>query len=331
MKNIAFTICSNNYLSQAKVLSDSVYKYSRDSYDFYIILCDVLSDKIDYSEFHASFIEVKDLGIDNFGWMADFYNIIELNTAIKPFAFKYLIKNYSPEFIHYLDPDTCTYASLKLIEDELTPDFSILLTPHSLDYLPFDGLYPSDNDFLNVGIYNLGFLGLKVRQESLRMLDWWCDFLSEHCLIDMANGYFVDQLPMELVPLYFEEVKVSKNRGINVAYWNLHERKVEKKGEIYVVNDKFPLVLFHFSSYNLNTPNRLSRYETRIDMIDFPALVSLFDEYREKMINTRLELYKSIKCYYTKNEKMLLRKFIYKATSGLRKMSVWLYDKAHRM
>ena len=91
-------ICSNNYLSQAKVLSDSVYQYDKDNYIFYIVLCDKMSEKVDYSIFHANFIEADKLGIENFKWMTSYYDIVELNTAIKPFAFKYL-KNGKSHFI----------------------------------------------------------------------------------------------------------------------------------------------------------------------------------------------------------------------------------------
>lgn len=201
MKNIVFTICSNNYLSQAKVLSDSVFNYSSDDYDFYIILCDVYDKRINYSDFHAYFILAEELGINNFEWMIQHYNIIELNTAIKPFVFKYLYSLKDAEYIHYLDPDTCTYQPLKAIEEEMAPDYSILLTPHSLSPVPEDGKSPSENIFLNNGVYNLGFLGTKRSSETFKMLEWWCAFLANKCFICPHKGFFVDQLPMELVPL----------------------------------------------------------------------------------------------------------------------------------
>ena len=155
MKNIAFTICSNNYLAQAKVLSDSVFKNSKESYDFYIILCDDISDVVNYDNFHATFVKAEDLNIENFNWMIRNYNIIELNTAIKPFAFRYLISSYNPDYIHYLDPDTCTYTSLTTIEEELEPDKCILLSPHSLSPIPQNLEFPTDTTFLTFGVYNL--------------------------------------------------------------------------------------------------------------------------------------------------------------------------------
>jgi len=320
MKNIAFTICSNNYLSQAKVLSDSVYEYSKESYDFVIVLCDVFNDKIDYSKFHANFVEIKDLGISNFEWMTKFYTIIELNTAVKPFAFKYIINKYNPEFVHFLDPDTCIYTSLNSLEEEMAPDYSMLLTPHELAPLPYDGRHPSDNTFLNAGIYNLGFFGLRVTEESLKMLDWWCEILAEHCLIDCPNGFFVDQLPMELVPLFFKEVKVSRHRGINAAYWNLHERTIEIGGDNYLVNKTYPLVMYHFSSYKIDNPELISWHSNRHEM-NTNSLKKLFGDYHDKLLTTDYKLYKSIVCEYTKRRNAFWRKFLYKVSFFIKKTS----------
>ena len=331
MKNIAFTICSNNYLAQAKVLSDSVYEYSRGSYDFYIVLCDVFSEKIDYTKFHAKFVEARELGIENFEWMTHYYDIIELNTAIKPFAFKYLINKYNPLYIHYLDPDTCTYTHLNMIEKEMEPNYTILLTPHSFVPLPFDGGNPTDNIFLNNGIFNLGFLGLKVGASSNKMLDWWCDFMAEHCLNENDHGFFVDQLPMNLVPLYFENVKVSRNKGINVAYWNLHERSITLDDKQYMVDGLYPLVLFHFSSYNINNPKMISKYGSRIDIESNFHLNSLFADYASKRKNTEEYLYKSIKCVYNKRRYRFFRRYMYKIIIRLKRFIDNLYYYLYRL
>ena len=306
MKNIAFTICSNNYLGQAKVLSDSVYEHSCDSYDFFIALCDEKSDAIDYRDFHATIIEARELGITNFEWMTQNYNIVELNTAIKPYVFLYLIKKYSPNYIHYLDPDICTYTSLVEIEKEMG-DSSILLTPHEMASLPFDGGRPDDCTFLNAGIYNLGFLGLKVDGNSLQMLEWWSTFLAEHCKNNVSKGLFVDQLPMNLVPLFFENVKVSRHKGLNAAYWNLHERIIQYKDGKWMVSNKHNLVFYHFSNFNVSTPTLISKFESRHSLADNPDLLRLFNEYVEKRKSTKQELYCTIPCVYIKRPSFLQR------------------------
>ena len=198
---------------------------------------------------------------------------------------------------------------MNIIEEELGNDSDILLTPHSLAPLPYDGEKPTDNIFLNNGIYNLGCLGTRKSTETDRMLDWWCNSLEEHCLIDTTNGFFVDQLPMELVPLFFEKVKVCRNKGLNVAYWNLHEREVRFHctGNCYSVCGG-PLVFFHFSNYKVTSPNRIASYYSRSTLEENTPLKRLFTEYRAKLLSTDINIYKSVNCVYTKHHDVWWRK-----------------------
>jgi hypothetical protein len=69
-----------------------------------------------------------------------------------------------------------------------------------------------------------------------------------------------DQFWLTCVPLYFREVSVLRDPGANLAYWNLFERTIERdrSGEIKV-NDK-PLLFFHFAGFDMNAPNKITRY-----------------------------------------------------------------------
>lgn len=297
-KKIAFTICSNNYLGQAKILTDSLAQYSPD-YLIYIILCDKKHHTINYSLFHAEIVEVERLDIKNFTWMTKNYNIVELNTAIKPFAFQYFLKQ-DVNLVCYFDPDICIYHSLNIIEKELV-NFNILLTPHSFAPLAIDGHVPNDTTFLNYGIYNLGFCALKNNCETDKMLTWWCNILEKNCYNLPAKGLFVDQLPINLVPLYFDGVKVSKNKGLNVSWWNLHERKVVTKIDgSYLMDNGDKLCFFHFSNYKLSNPNEISipqRYSRSILSEDC-FLSNLYKDYYNKMINTIQILQSNRPCFY---------------------------------
>jgi hypothetical protein len=46
--------------------------------------------------------------------------------------------------------------------------------------------------------------------------------------------------------------------GLNMAFWNLHERVLKKDDQGYLVNNKFRLVFFHFSSFDLKNPKSIS-------------------------------------------------------------------------
>lgn len=300
MTKIIFTICSNNYLAQAKALGDSVVKYNPD-YKFIIALCDKKNKEIDYSVYeHYTIIEANNLGIKKFQQMVSQYDIVELNTSIKPFVFDYLFKKYSDaEIVMYFDPDTYVFDKLASIEDELE-DKSILLTPHIYTPIEFDGEGPTENTFTNHGIYNLGFLGLKRSKDSQELLDWWMRRLEVNCYSRTDEGIFVDQLPMNFAPIFFNNVKISDNWGLNMAPWNLHERDLVLKGGKYFVNDKYPLVFYHFSNCYPNNPDLLATYYTRVTFEEHQDLKKAYDDYKKEILNNDYNKLSEVICFYSK-------------------------------
>ena len=302
--NTIFTICSNNYLAQAKTLGDSVLKY-HPNHNFTIVLCDKLSQEIDYSAFtNFNIIEAHNIGIDNFEYMTKNYNIVELNTAIKPFVFDFLFK--SNDIVIYLDPDTCLFDSLEDIENDLK-NHNAVLTPHIFSPIAIDGMQPTENTFTNYGIYNLGFFAAKNTSETKKLINWWQENLKTNCKIDVSNGIFVDQLPMNFAPIFFDEIKVNKNPCINVAPWNLHERKIDFQNGHFRVNDK-KLVMFHFSNYNPLDEERFTKYYTRAEHLKSDALCKLYETYKTSLLNNGWEKLKDCKCFYIKPSKQRTKK-----------------------
>jgi hypothetical protein len=298
---IVFTICSNNYLAKAKALGDSVLRYNSD-YKFAICLCDKKNSEIDYSFLrpHLMF-EVHALKIDKFKQMCNRYNIIELNTSVKPFVFNHLYKKFRDvEIIMYFDPDTYVFDKLQTIEDELK-DSSILLTPHIYTPIEFDGKTPTEINFTRFGIYNLGFLATKRDENTFELLNWWMRRLETNCYTGGRKGIFVDQLPMNLAPIFFKKVKISNNWGLNMAPWNLHERVLTLSNDKYFVNNKYPLVLYHFSDYDPNKPDLLSKGYTRVNFHDNDVLKKVYDKYGEEVLNNNHNNLSKIKCIYSKN------------------------------
>jgi hypothetical protein len=149
---IAFTICSNNYLAQAKTLGNSLLERNPD-YKFIIFLVDTLSEKVDYGSFkNLEVIPIEKLFPGTFDKLWQRYNIIELNTSVKPTCFKYLFENYpAAEWLFYFDPDIVLFHSLYNLEKEFN-DNNILLTPHIIHPIELDGKLPMENHFLNYGI-----------------------------------------------------------------------------------------------------------------------------------------------------------------------------------
>ncbi|MDA8431409.1 MAG: hypothetical protein M0Z60_00425, partial [Nitrospiraceae bacterium] len=76
---------------------------------------------------------------------------------------------------------------------------------------------------------------------------------------------------------------VLRNPGYNVAYWNLHERTIAKDAEGYRVNS-MPLYFFHFSGFMADQTEKISKYQTRHHVEDFPALKGLLEMYRSLLL-----------------------------------------------
>lgn len=327
--HIGFTICSNNYLGQANALKSSFVKNNRE-FSFYFIVVDKPSSEIDYENFlPGTVLFIEDIPTIDVSALVDKYDIIEFNTAVKPSIFKYLIaKNKKLKSIYYLDPDLFFYSSLDRC-NVILQTASMVLTPHILNPIVRDAHSPTENTFLNFGIYNLGFIGLNPNHDdAIKMLDWWEERTINHGYNNTAKGYFVDQLWMNLAPLFFEDVVVLKEYGYNMGPWNLQERKVKSiNGDEVFLNDGSRLVFYHFSKISDNH-NEISREYNRYKVSDFPLLKDLYDGYKEMLSISNFDSYRHIKVAYNLSswrEKDSEKRFIFKR--GLRKLGKILIRK----
>lgn len=308
---LVFTICSNNYLAQAKILGDSLLE-ENPNYKFIIGLCDELSDDIDYSFFdNVEIIPVSQINIYCFNQIIEKYDIIELNTSIKPSFFKFLINKYcNLETIIYFDPDIQIFNKLSLLEEYLMHD-DILITPHVLNPIGVDDLSPSENLFLNFGIYNLGFLAVNPKSQNvLSLLDWWEEKTLKIGYNRVSEGLFVDQLWINLVPIFFKKVKILSEYGFNAAPWNLHERNlVNKRDGQYLMSDNSKLVFYHFSSYNYKIPELFSKSYNRYNSVILTnEIKEIYRDYHSNLLVNKVQFFSNIKCCYIENKKLKIKK-----------------------
>ncbi|MFC0183630.1 hypothetical protein SAMN04515674_11746 [Pseudarcicella hirudinis] len=300
---LAFTICSINYLAQAQTLGQSLKEQNPDV-EFVIGLVDRL-DKVQLEADKIppfQMLEIDKINIENFEEMCLNYNITELNTAVKPFFFDYFLKNRADiTNIIYFDPDIIVYDKLDKLQNSLLT-YEIVVTPHISSPIN-DRLDTNETDHLNTGLYNLGFIAVRRGEETIKMIDWWKEKLKKDCRIDLCNGLFVDQHWINFVPLFYKNVLVEKYPGYNVAYWNLHERKVTQENGKFFINN-VPLIFFHFSGYELKKPEEVSKYQNRSSFENRPDIVPLFRYYAQKLSDNFNEYYIQIKCFYIKPPKI---------------------------
>ncbi len=273
----ACTIVSKNYFAYALTLRASFLENNPGG-DFHILLVDARDPDFHVEE-GINIVWVEDLAIPNFTSYAMRYDILELNTNVKPTFLLSLLKKYQK--VAYIDPDIKVFRPLDIIFDRLN-DHSIVLTPHIVSPIA-DDMKPGEVDFLINGQFNLGFIAVSNTDSAVKMLQWWQERCLEQGYNEPSQGIFVDQKWINLVPCIFSGVYIEKSFGCNMAYWNLHERLLGKHNGSWIVNQIEPLYFFHFSGLLLNDENDISKYQNRFNLVQRPDLKELFSAYRQEL------------------------------------------------
>ena len=163
--------------------------------------------------------------------------------SIKPVFINFLLdQNYDQVF--YLDCDLHFFASFDFLSDDLDGN-GVLLTPHwrasnpQMDEFNFSVLQTS-------GLFNAGFVG--VSRHGRQAMEWWATVCAYKCKKASNEGLFVDQAYLDLLPVYFDNIKIEKHRGCNVANWNQIEceRIVSENGQVKI-KGCFEIVFIHFT------------------------------------------------------------------------------------
>lgn len=294
---IAFTICSNNYLAQAKTLGDSFLKH-HPNWKFIIGLVDEFDTSFDYGLFDDfEIIKVADINVTEFENIVKKYNIIEQNTAVKPTFIKHIFTKYNANKLIYLDPDILVVSCFEEVITILD-SVDIIVTPHICT--PIDDEYaPTDYHTLRGGVYNLGFIALARYDNVKSFVQWWSDRVLKYGFCDFSKNMFYDQMWINYLPSLFDNYHIIKHLGYNMANWNLHERRLHKtESENYCINDQLPLRFFHFSGYKYNSPDTIASYLTRYDFETRADLIDLFSLYQNHLMKNNIEKISQLKVFY---------------------------------
>ncbi|MFN8345556.1 MAG: glycosyl transferase [Spirosomataceae bacterium] len=289
---LAFTICTLSHLAQAKTMADSLTKHNPD-YQVVIGLFDKINQRDVSSVNNYTLIEINGEQIPGFEGLFARYTPFELSCLAKPYLANYLLKQYpSVQKLLYFDSDILFFNSVTSIEEDLE-QHNIVLTPHVTQTVN-DEKTPRLRNFLNAGLYNGGFFAIRRSDEAADFLAWWQDRVWHEGYLNFAQGMFVDQLWLNYVPLFYPNALISRNPGYNVAYWNMHERQINRKDEQFWVNQTEPLVFFHFSGYQSAAPTHLSVHQDRYSFESRPDVKPLFEVYHQSLVRNGDPAFKNL-------------------------------------
>jgi hypothetical protein len=248
--NYVYTSCALNFLPAAKVLFRSVSDHLPAARKV-LALADRVPKDFDFrAEGADELFTLEDLR-DEFPSLEAWtfrHNVMELSTAVKPFVLERLLERRDCETVLFLDCDCVLFSPLERVFQAFEQS-SILLTPHAcMPHLRKEWFFFELNP-LKVGVFNLGFLGIRNDDTGRRLARWWKERLKYYCFIDHDLGVFTDQKWMNLIPCYFDDMQVLRQSTLNVARWNTFQRQLTRDAGGQIQVDGKPVDFIHFSGF----------------------------------------------------------------------------------
>lgn len=272
------TVATKSHLARARVLAES-YRSQHPGAPLFLLLLDRIDGRFDPAREPFTTVCVEDVGAEDWPSLAFRYSQVELPSAMKPRFLLHLFENFGFRKIVYLDTDVFVTGDLEPVFD-LLDRHSVVLTPHLLAPAS-DGPATRELVILRSGAYNTGMVGVSDLPEARAFLHWWWARCRENALVRQHEGVFLDQRWIDLAPGMFPGVGIARDPGLNVAFWNVRERRVtwEEKPSVNGV----PLRFFHFSAFPYDGGELLSLHPDADPLDDHPELVPLFAEYRRRL------------------------------------------------
>lgn len=283
MKKAVCAVMTKNFLAQARVLAQSVRRYNPDL-EILVFLADRLEGYFDPSKEIFKLVQLHELENQQMiSEMSFYYMPYEFCGAIRPHIHDYIMKAGFEKWI-YFDTDMMVFGSLEPVFEELEKA-DILLTLHintaSTDELM---IRKQELPMLVCGSYNSGFTALKNSENTKKFIDWWRIRLRKFCFCEFGSGQFGDQVWFNHAHAHLSGVKTFTHPGMNVAYWNFHERplRMDDSGKITVNGE--PLLAFHFSGWIFENPENVSKHMTLYDRYTNPAWRYISELYKKRLI-----------------------------------------------
>lgn len=278
---IGCTTATGTHLAGAEVVATSWRRLHPEG-AFYVLQADAA--RRTHGEPAPFVLFPEDLGLDGAELRVrqGIYDAFEYTASLKPHLLRFLLRDRAGPVI-FTDSDTDVYGPLDQLA-ALARSHAVCLVPHALSPLPPDGMSTHELELLHFGVFNAGLVA--VGPSAGPFLDWWAARLRRDCLDSDPDGFVVEQRWANLAPSYFDHVVV-RDPTINVAVWNLHERRIAAAAGGFTVNGE-PLRHFHFSGFDPSEPGQLYQYPmarpARVRMSDQPSLAALCGDYAERLM-----------------------------------------------
>ena len=245
-----FTSAAVNYLPKVRALCRSIRRFHPEAM-IHLALADQRPSWLTTEgEPFDSILEMGELGIPKLTGWSFMHNIVELSTAIKPFALLRLLERPDCKAVVYFDPDMVLFSPVDDILATLETS-NVALTPHQTKpEKTLEAVLDNEITSLKMGVFNLGFIGVANTAEGRSFAQWWSERTYHFCRAEVPNGLFTDQKWINFAPIFFDGVAILKSSRHNVATWNITTRRFTGNVRDGFEVDGEPLGFYHFTGFD---------------------------------------------------------------------------------
>jgi hypothetical protein len=265
-KRVYCTYFDHNYLSRGLALYHSLRQHAEGSRLWVLCLSEachrtlVALDLPDLIPIPLQDFEIADPDV---AATRSTRSTIEYYFTCSPAWLLFVLDNDSDaEWVTYLDSDLFFFASPDPIYSEME-DAAFGIIPHRFAKRMVG--------YRRFGIYNVGWVSVRRRDDGIASLRWWRERCIEWCYDRVEGDRFADQRYLDRLPEQFNGVHVIEHLGANLAPWNLANYHLEWRDELLLIEGRYPLLFFHF--YGVRRRGRYYFNSHRLYHAPFPNIV----------------------------------------------------------
>jgi hypothetical protein len=283
---IAFTMVSRAFVPHARVLARSFTRHHPGS-KLWVFLVDDKDGRFNEEEEPFHILRLYDLDVD----LEELHRLEllfggKMVAVLKPWLFSHFLARGATAAV-FLDADCVIFDSLEPTVE--AAGSGVILVPHVLQPIPRDGMTPDETTILGAGMFNAGMFG--VGPDHGGFIEFLQERLRRECSFDAKNMRFNEQRWLDFVPSLFPH-HIVRDPGVDVAYWNLHERPLsEHEGRLFAGDGL--LKVFHFSSFDPRHIGIGGKFEldpsSRIRVGRDPLFAGLCEDYRRALMADEFE------------------------------------------
>lgn len=173
--------------------------------------------------------------------------LYEYYWACGPHITQKVIHEQKCDFVINADCDLMFFQSPEVIFEEFKKA-DVIIQPNNFSY-------QFENDFIPFGYYCTSIQCFRNNINGRKILRYWYEKCLGWCSHVREEGKFGDQKYLDDWRIRFENVREIVNVGTNVAPWNVQKFDLSLKDKKVVINDKWPLIYYHYHSFRMNLTN----------------------------------------------------------------------------